>query len=189
MRIAVSGSHATGKSTLIEDLRSAVPGTLIVEEAYFALLAEGVAFADRPDAADYQLLCERASEEFAISRAGRILFDRTPADYLAYFMAAGGDVAGTDLVARTHRALVGLDLVVFVPIETPDRINNDGERQRLRRSVDRMLRAMWVDDAWGWNQPVLEVSGTPRARVNQVLARIGGAGNACAVGNPPLHHI
>ncbi len=178
MRIAVSGSHATGKSTLIEELANAVPGPMIVEEAYFALLAEGAAFAARPDAADYQLLWERAHAEFAVLRDGFILFDRTPADYLAYLMAVGAELAGTDLVAQTHRALVGLDLVVFVPIEVPDRIADGGESRRLRRSVDRVLREMWVDDAWGWNLPVLEVSGTPQARATQVLTRIGITGGA-----------
>jgi hypothetical protein len=175
MRIAVSGSHSTGKSTLIEELAIALPGAVIVDEAYYSLLAEGLEFNARPDAADYQLLWERACEEMAAPREGLILFDRTPADYLAYLVAVEADVAGTELVAQTRDALAGVDLVVFVPIEMPDRVEGRGELRRLRRSVDRVLREMWIEDAWGWSLPVLEVSGTPRDRVQQVLARLGSA--------------
>jgi deoxyadenosine/deoxycytidine kinase len=41
MRIAISGAHGTGKSTLVEMLAERLPGYAVVEELYQLLLDEG----------------------------------------------------------------------------------------------------------------------------------------------------
>ncbi len=169
MRIAVSGAHATGKSTLIAELARANPDASTEDEAYVTLMGDGTAFAARPDAADYALLCERACRDLITEREGPVLFDRTPADYLAYLVASGGAAVEPELVDCTKRALSTLDLVVYVPIETPDRVSG-AEQPRLRRAVDRILHDMWVDDGWGWSAPVLAVQGPVPVRVAQVLS-------------------
>jgi hypothetical protein len=46
MRLAVSGSHGVGKTTLIEDFVAAHPGYAREEEPYWALAQQGVVFAD-----------------------------------------------------------------------------------------------------------------------------------------------
>lgn len=174
MRIAFSGAHSTGKSTLIDALVSTMPRAVIVEEPYYALIADGVQFAERPEAADYTLMWERAQAECLAARDGTTLFDRTPADFLAYLTALDGVSAEPSMVAETQRALASVDLVVFVPIESPDRIATRVELPRLRRRVDDILREMWLDDAWGWGRPVLEVHGSLPERVAQVRAWIAG---------------
>lgn len=174
MRIAVSGSHATGKSTLVAELAHLLPGAAMVEEAYFTLLDEGTDFADSPDASDYERMCERACEQLASTSDAKVVFDRTPADYLAYLVALGENVAGTELVARTRNAVAALDLIVFVPIEVPDVIDG-AERPRLRRVVDRALRELWMDDAWGWGFRAVKVTGSPSDRARQVIASLPNA--------------
>ena len=46
MRIAISGTHFSGKSTLVEALSEALPQYTIVEEPYYLLQEEGHEFAE-----------------------------------------------------------------------------------------------------------------------------------------------
>jgi hypothetical protein len=66
-----------------------------------------------------------------------------------------------------------LDLVVFVPIETPDRIAvAEEEDLRLRRRVDRVLQQLLLDDELEADTEVLIVTGSPEARADTVLQRL-----------------
>jgi hypothetical protein len=76
-------------------------------------------------------------------------------------------------VSSAQEVLGRLDLIVFVPLERPDRIEVPAiEGRRLRKRVDATLRAMLVDDAWGFGVPVLEARGTPGERVRSVLRHL-----------------
>src|SRR4030095_7928958 len=114
-------------------------------------------------------------DALARDAARDVLMDRCPADYLGYLIAT--PVSSSDAVprwfARTATAIATLDLVVFVPIERPDRITvSAAERPRLRRRVDLALREILVEDTWGLGALVSDVSGTPADREHQWLARI-----------------
>ena len=77
---------------------------------------------------------------------------------------------------RVGEAMAALDLVVFVPIGRPDRIAiSDDDYPGLRRDVDRALRRMIVADAWGLGVDFIEVAGSERQRLRQVLRAIGAA--------------
>ena len=167
VRIALSGGHATGKSTLMRELAPRLPGTLVIEEPYYLLADEGHAFSDPPTTEDFELLFERSVSLIRKTPASSVLFDRSPADYLAYLTALRPDAAQHERVAAAAAALATLDLVVFVPIERPDRIQTT-EAPRLRQRVDRVLREMLVDRSWGIDVPVVEVKGAPNARADQV---------------------
>jgi hypothetical protein len=72
-------------------------------------------------------------------------------------------------------AISRLDLVVYVPIERPDRIPiHREEGKSLRRQVDATIREMLVEDGWGFGATILEVRGDLETRVSQVNARVGG---------------
>ncbi|HEX9938775.1 MAG TPA: ATP-binding protein [Longimicrobium sp.] len=176
MRVAVSGTHAAGKSTLVAELARHLPGYVAVEEPYYTLLDEGHLFADEPAPDDFELLLDRSITALATAAGADMLFDRCPADYLGYLAALSDHDAGTlaPWITRAADAMAGLDLVVFVPIERLDRIDVEDEQRRLRKRVHQELHAMLVDDAWGIGAPVLEVGGTVEQRVRQVLARVGG---------------
>lgn len=177
MRIAVSGTHATGKSTLVAALAPLLPHYQLVEEPYYALLDEGHAFAAEPSREDFELQLERSLRMLAGTAAPDVLFDRCPADYLGYLAALPG--AGAETLAAwlppAAEALASLGLIVFVPIERPDRAGAAvTEGRRLRARVDAVLREMLVDDAWGLDARVLEVRGTPEDRARQVVAHLAG---------------
>jgi hypothetical protein len=73
---------------------------------------------------------------------------------------------------RLRESIAALDLVVFVPVEEPDRVSVPRSEARLRTEVDAVLRDLIVDDAWGLGMEVLPVEGTPAERLAQVMAHL-----------------
>jgi len=171
-RIAVSGSHATGKSTLVHELARRFPQLTPVEESYYLLTEQGHAFGDPPTIDDFELLFDRSIATLAAAYPGPVIFDRSPADYLGYISALRRGVAHPGYVRAATTALATLDLVVYVPVERPDRVHAP-EAPRLRRRVDALLRDMLVNQAWGFAVPVVEVRGTLNQRMAQLVTRLG----------------
>ena len=171
MRIAISGSHATGKYTLSQSLAEQLVTYEDVEEPYYLLEAAGHAFSHPPHDDDFVALLEASASLYFRHAAADIVFDRSPADYLAYLAAAFADSIRPEHLAATADALATVDLVVFVPIERPDRVAG-ADSPKLRRRVDRILREMLIDQAWPFSPRVLEVSGSATERARQVLTAL-----------------
>lgn len=171
MKLAVSGSHNTGKTTLIGDLAEAMPEFAFVDEPYQQLLDEGHVFADLPGHDDFELQLERSIRSVSESE-GNTFFDRCPYDIIAYLHALDGS-PGFDQNKWLHRvkaAIEDIDLVIFVPIEEPDRMPVPAEEYSdLRRRVDGVLREIVLEDRYNFDVPAIEVSGSPGDRVRQVL--------------------
>jgi hypothetical protein len=174
LKVAFSGTHAVGKSTLINVLAAALPGFHVIEEPYVALLETGHAFADPPAADDFELQLERSLVSVAGGGANR-MFDRTPADFLAYLAVlrhVGVETLSTYWNDVTS-AMREFDLVVYVPMERPDRIEvAESEYPRLRKQVDRALRRFLVEDELGVADRVVEVRGSLADRAKQVKMEI-----------------
>jgi hypothetical protein len=178
MRIVVSGSHGTGKTTLVADLAARLKGYVAIEEPYYALEAEGHAFGSPPGIDDFEMLIERATTSIADHTDPNAIFDRGPIDYLAYLAVVSHDVTNVMHVGlpAVLDALASIDLFLFVPIEEPDRMADvDIEARGLRRRVDALLRSVFLEDAWGLNLPVLRVAGAPAERTIQVAAWLDSA--------------
>lgn len=176
VRIAFSGSHRVGKSTVVQQVAEAWPQYARVEEPYYLLEEDGYESGWPPSVEDFEAQLDRSVAE--IETAGEhVLFDRCPADLLAYLLVLRHDVRGA--VERSREAMHLLDLVVFVPIEEPDRIAvSSHEDREQRRAVDEMLERLLVDDELV--EDVLIVQGEVTARVAQVIARVHEPG-----GRPP----
>jgi hypothetical protein len=172
MRIAVSGTHFVGKSTLVEELSVALPEYSTVEEPYYLLEEEGYEFADPPSVEDFELQLERSITSLE-EREANVLFDRCPADFLGY-LRVHPDAEAFDLEAwlpRVRAAIETLDLIVFVPIEGRDRIPLPrSEDSRFRIQVDEGLNEILLENSLNLNVEVLQATGTPRERLRQVLA-------------------
>jgi predicted ATPase len=177
VRIAVSGAHRTGKSTLVEDLCRSLPGHAPVEEPYRVLEEEGHPFHESPSLEDFELQLERSIRSL-LEGAPNQIFDRCPADFLAYLAThRDGDAFDPEpWAARVRTAMERLDLVVLVPIEQPDRIQVSVEdRPKWRRRVADELRTLLLDDAWDLGVACIEVRGDARERLDQVLEHLRGS--------------
>jgi predicted ATPase len=178
MRIAISGTHCSGKSTLVEALCEELPQYTAVEEPYQLLAEEGYEFGESPSIEDFELQLERSIETLAES-GKNVIFDRCPADILGYLLSHT-DAEAFDLDAwlpRVQTAVRKLDLIVFLPVEEPDRIvlplSQDAE---YRQRVDEKLHEIILEDPFDFDVDVLEVTGSPQVRVRRVLENISSRG-------------
>lgn len=177
MKIAVSGAHRTGKTTLIAELVGSLPAFEVIDEPYYLLEEEGHEFAEMPSLEDFELQLERSIRSISEGE-GDCFFDRCPFDMMAYLLTHDESQA-FDLdrwLPRVGGAIEQLDLIVFVPVESPDRVAvSASEHKRLRQRVDEELQDMVLDDRWGFGVPAIEVVGPVDDRARQALACIGGA--------------
>jgi len=120
MRVGISGTHGTGKTTLAGAPCAQLPGHVLADEPYYLLKEEGHEFGFPPSLEDYRALLARSLRSLSSPplRPG-VVFDRTPLDYLAYLAAAGADPRDEASAGALRPAFAGLDLLVITPI-TPD---------------------------------------------------------------------
>jgi len=174
MRIAVSGSHRTGKSTLLAELAEGLPGYATIAEPYEILEEEGYQFAQPPSLEDHVAQLERSIELLREKREDA-LFERCPLDFVAYAVCSpeGASFDADQCLDLIRPAVASLSLVVFVAVEEPDRIVLPAsEDEDLRRAVDQKMREILVDDIFGLDLEVLEVSGNPARRAAAVVSWI-----------------
>lgn len=165
MRVAVSGSHGTGKSTLIAAFLARRP--LYQQEAEaFELLADDVELtpSEGPTAEGVQALLEHTASSLELYEPGAlVVFERSPVDYLAYADASrswpDGASAGflQTFIPQVRRSLRRLELIAFVPVSATGPQARSGEDPRFRRRVDEALRRALIDD----DHDLLEDQGSP----------------------------
>lgn len=170
MRIAIAGTHYSGKTTLAGRLAEVSPGYVVVDEPYHSMVEDGFEFEEPPSVEEFFAQLQVSHAAIAES-SERTLFDRSPLDFLAYALCvSAGSVDLEDWTDHCAEALVGLDAIIFCPIEEPDRIAAPSEAdRRLRRRVDKKLQRLVLDDDLGLltDIRVLEVRGTLEQRVAQ----------------------
>jgi predicted ATPase len=180
VRIVVSGTHASGKSTLVSDLALALRGHVQLPDP-FELVDD-----DEPaGAASFvRQLVVTAERLVELSAESDVVAERGPVDFLAYLAALtelGRGSAGPDLTDRlrsvTATAMGHVDLLVVLPLESPDVIRvPDDEDPELRAAMDGHLLDLCEDEELvGSVGRVLEVTGPPESRLAQVLAVVAAA--------------
>jgi hypothetical protein len=176
MRVGVSGAHGTGKTTLVAELCLHLAGHVPVDEPYYLLEEAGYEFGFPPSLDDYRAQL-RCSLRLLRSAATRVVFDRTPLDFLAYLAALGAGIEGEADPPALHSALASLDLLIVTPI-TPEteRVLPRPGLPRLRETMDGALLDLLSGDpleAWG-DVPVIELAGPLDGRLEAVLAALPG---------------
>ncbi len=176
MRVGISGTHGTGKTTLAQALCAHLPGHLVVDEPYYLLEEQGYEFGFPPSLEDYRaLLASSARSLSAPPSPSGTVFDRTPLDYLAYMAAMGADPCDEADAAALRPAFASLDLLVITLI-TPqtERVLPAAQMPGLRSLMNDALLELVYDDplnAWA-GTPVLELSGPLDGRLSAVLAAL-----------------
>ena len=196
MRIAVSGSHSLGKSTVVNDWVARHPHFKREEEPYRALGLHG----------PYEILFRDASTKlhngiqlyYNIGRVHRyadsssdVIFDRSPVDYVAYSQYAA-DQGSTDIdaafvesmVPGVRESLDHLDILAFVPKseEWPVEMEEDGIRpvdHAYRDEVDAIFKQIYREGRFGVMPPskgpgplLIELLGPRQQRLDQLQAAI-----------------
>jgi AAA domain len=176
MRVGISGTHGTGKTTLAEALCARLPGHVAADEPYYLLEEEGHEFGFPPSLDDYRALAARSARSLTSPPLlPGVVFDRTPLDYLAYMAAIGAAPSAEADAAALRPAFASLDLLVITLI-TPEteQVLPAAEMAGLRLEMnDALLELVYDDplDAWT-DTPVLELSGPLDSRLDAILAAL-----------------
>jgi len=189
MRVGISGTHGTGKTTLAETLCAYLPGHVAADEPYYVLEEQGHEFAFPPALEDYRALLACSLRSLSPPLLPAVIFDRTPLDYLAYMAATGTDPCDEADAATLRPALASLDLLVITLI-TPEteQVLPAAEMPRLRSHMNDALLDLVYDDplnAWA-DIPVLELSGPLDGRLDAVLAALNQSRRSGRAGRPEL---
>ena len=194
MRIAISGSHSLGKSTVVNDWVAKHPGFTREEEPYRALSLHG----------PYEILFRDQSTKlhngiqlyYNISRVHRycapsddVIFDRAPVDYIAYsqYTANQGssdidDAFVESMIPAVRESLDRLDILAFVPKSQvgPVEMQADGIRpidHEYRDEVDAIFKQIYREGRFGVmphkNPPhFVELFGARQQRLDQLQKAI-----------------
>lgn len=175
MRIVVSGTHASGKSTLISDFAAAHPDFEVLGDPFDLLDESG----EEPDAATFFAQLRISSARLRRLPAGsRVIAERGPLDFLAYLDALrelrrpGRSSAlreqGEELAAAAMR---GVDLIVLLPLSARDSIEvPDDEDPELREAMDGALLELADDPDLTGGAEVVEITGAAGSRLAQLEA-------------------
>lgn len=175
MRIAVSGTHGSGKSTLIEDFLEARPGFQHEPEPFEWL-------EDAPDqpGADYfftqlQISVQRLQ---TYPPSARVIAERCPLDFVAYLIALdelGRKDAAPELTQQAislfPAAMRHIDVLIVLPIEDQRPLPiPESEDLPLRLAMNTILLELASDrEVVGDRATVLEVAGSRTDRLTALL--------------------
>ncbi|GAA4388048.1 hypothetical protein GCM10023153_02950 [Ornithinibacter aureus] len=178
MRIVVSGTHASGKSTLVSDLVMTLPGYASLGDPFDLVDVDDPACA-ASFLAQFEVSVERLAE---LPRGACTVLERGPLDFLAYLEALGAlgrstvaPAALDRLRATAAQALEGVDVLVVLALDEGHGIwVPEHEDPELREAMDRHLLDLCADDdlVAGVGQ-VIEVAGSPQDRAQVVLTAMG----------------
>ena len=187
MRIAISGSHSLGKSTLVWDWIKRHPQYTREEEPFRALDGEMYDIRFRQESNrlhnGIQMYYNASRVNLYPSINDDVIFDRAPVDYIAYSQYTA-DKKTTDIddefvramVPRVRETLQRLDLVVFIPMTDrwPVEMEDDGIRPvdlPYRAEVDAIFKQIYRDERFSVmpekNRPkLLELWGSREQRLD-----------------------
>lgn len=178
MRIVVSGTHASGKSTLVSDFALRHPEFTVLPDPY-DLLDETW---DAPDAASFAAQLRISARRLDPAESeGRVIAERGPIDFLAYLLALDeltGASSSRELLERsaaiTREALGHVDLLVVLPLTAADGIVPEAdEHLELRDAMNEALLDLVDDpDVVGGRLSVVEIVGDRERRLAALEARV-----------------
>jgi hypothetical protein len=186
MRIAVSGTHCTGKSTLIDEFLRAHPDFGHEPEPYLVLVEDyGEEFSSEPCVDDFYRQLQFNLERLSHHGYGkRVIYERSPVDFFAYILALN-DLkrervhAGVvqSVQAATLDGIRCLDLIVFLPLDNANGIEaRELEDPKLRKSANSRLVEILTDDGFGIinsaGVPVVEVNGSTAQQLKAIEAAL-----------------
>lgn len=184
MRIAVSGSHCSGKTTLVEDFLQRHPEYAHEPEPYELAEAQGAAFSAELTAADVWQQLEISVERLSSYTSGsNVIAERSPIDFLAYFEALR--TLGREDTSRmldsarelARRGMEHVDLLVILTLADEIEAPED-EDPELREATNRTLLDVVENDLDELAPDVrcVEIAGTRRERLAALESEVAAEG-------------
>ncbi|GAA4479594.1 AAA family ATPase [Microbacterium panaciterrae] len=174
MRIVVSGTHATGKSTLISDFALAHPEFAVLPDP-FELVDETTGSGAGSFVAQLRISAERL---LAPASRRAVIAERGPLDFLAYLDALdalGRSSAAAGLLRReaplAARAMAGVDLIVLLGGDQRIAVPDD-EDPELREAMAASLLELADDEDLTGAASVIELHGDPAQRLAGLEAAV-----------------
>ena len=171
MRIVVSGTHASGKSTLISDFHASRPEYRVLPDPFDDLDLDDPS-GERSFAVQLRATAVRLQESAGTSA---VISERGPLDFLAYLTALErlGRSDGALLPRATQiveASMAAVDLIAVVPLEDDRMIHVTDEDPALRSAMDEALLDL-VDDLErdGLAPRVIAITGSPEARLRLLV--------------------
>ncbi len=178
MRIVVSGTHASGKSTLVADFCAAHPEFDHLPDP-FELLDE---FDDQPGASSFLTqLAASARRLEGLDPHSEVIAERGPLDFLAYLVALeslGRVRLPEEVIERaeaiTRAAMQHVDLVLLLPLNSADEIwVHPEEDLSLRAAMNDALLELGDDpELIGDRALTVELTGDRQARLRALESAI-----------------
>lgn len=179
VRLAISGTHCSGKTTLAEDFLAAHRDYVHEPEPYEWLEEVfGEAAGGEPNVDDFLRQLELSVDRLRSYRHGaKVVAERSPVDFLAYLLAltdlrrTGRDCQMIASAAElTVSGLASIDLLVVLPLNDRDGIAApESEDLALREAMnDRLLDLITADEyaLFGGGSPrVVEIQGARERRL------------------------
>jgi broad-specificity NMP kinase len=165
MRIAVSGTHGVGKSTLIDEFLRTHREFVHEPEPYTVMVEDfGEEFSEEPSVEDFRRQLEFNIERLRQHAPGeKVIYERCPIDFLAYIDALEPRSVEA-LLSQVAKAVQNLDLIVYLPLEDDQTI--ESEYPKLQKAVNRRLNTMLLDDELGIiSTRVVEARGSTAQRL------------------------
>lgn len=172
MRIAISGTHCVGKTTLIDEFLRAHLDFVHEPEPYTVLVENfGEEFSEEPRFEDFYRQLEFNIERLKQhTREERVIYERCPVDFLAYICVLDF-ISAESMLKQVRESIQHLDLIVYLPLDHDDN-NVEAEYPKLRKAVDRRLSEIFREDEFGITTSsdvvVAEASGPTAQRLHLI---------------------
>jgi len=170
VRIVVSGTHASGKSTLISDFAGRHPQFVVLTDPFESMDEAD----DTPRAGMFAAQLRIAAERLTEDGPADVIAERGPLDFLAYLLALA-DLTGRPLdedvlrlaTDRTAEALRTVDLLAVLPLTSADAIDvPTDEHLALREAMNDVLLELVDDSDIVGRTRVVELTGSPAQRLH-----------------------
>lgn len=186
MRIVVSGTHASGKSTLISDLVAARPEYTALADPF-----ESIDELDPTGALSFVAQLRVSSVRLLeLAPGSSVVVERGPLDALAYLLALG-ELGRADTtaavrsgVAMAARAMARVDLIAITPPET-SAVGPD-EDPELRELMGQLLLELIDDNELTGGARICELFGAPADRLSELLRQVDEGPEPTATHHPKV---
>lgn len=179
MRIAISGTHFIGKTTLVEDFIKKHPHYRLEIEPYYKLQGEeAIELSLEPSLESLTMQLDTSINQLnEYANEKNVIFDRCPIDFLAYAKCTldqnSLDLYDDEISERfptIKKALNSLDIIVFLPISNKNLIEYTEENSAYRKAADKCFKQIYRDEIYDifprYNHPrVIELSGDRMTRL------------------------